>query len=111
MQYNIFIQNPTENHFTASVIGVPDCVAIGKTKAEALANVKSALEEQLAQGEIVTLDLQLPVSSAELSQNPLMKFAGMWANDPTFDDFVAEMKKMREEEAREEAEQAAANLV
>jgi len=26
-----------------------------------------------------------------------MKFAGMWENDPTFDDFLAEIKAYREE--------------
>jgi hypothetical protein len=57
MQYNIFIQNPTENHFTASVIGVPDCVAIGITEAEALDQAKILLEAQLAKGKIVTVDL------------------------------------------------------
>lgn len=44
MQYQIFVQNPTEKRFTASVVGIPACVAEGTTKEEALASVQLALD-------------------------------------------------------------------
>jgi predicted RNase H-like HicB family nuclease len=56
MQYQIFVQNPTENRFTAFVFGVPDCAAEGSTEAEALAKAESLLEAQLAKGKVVTVD-------------------------------------------------------
>jgi predicted RNase H-like HicB family nuclease len=41
MEYKIFIQNPAEHHFTASVLGLPACVAEGATREEVL--VKDAV--------------------------------------------------------------------
>jgi hypothetical protein len=65
--------------------------------------VQLALEEQLAHGEFVTLDLASSANGQSLLTNgcsetphPWMKFAGTWANDPNFDEFVAEMQRERE---------------
>jgi predicted RNase H-like HicB family nuclease len=104
MQYQIFVQNPSEKRFTASVVGIPACVAEGKTKEEALASVQLVLEEQLAHGEFVTLDLAStsvngqspPTNGHSPATHTWMKFAGTWANDPDFDEFVAEMQRERE---------------
>jgi predicted RNase H-like HicB family nuclease len=57
MQFHIFIQNPADNHFTATVIGMPDWVATGTTEAEALTKVESLLDEKLASGKIVTIEV------------------------------------------------------
>jgi predicted RNase H-like HicB family nuclease len=103
MQYEIFVQNPTESHFTASVFGLPTTVvAEGTTEAEALGRAKAILEEQLAKGKFVTLELSSDVArDSQDKKKALMQSAGMWANDPCFDEFVAEMKQIREEEDRE----------
>jgi predicted RNase H-like HicB family nuclease len=50
MQYRIFVQNRSAERFIASVLEMPNLVAEGETEAEALANVKAALENQLATG-------------------------------------------------------------
>jgi predicted RNase H-like HicB family nuclease len=102
MQYNIFIQNPTENHFMASVIGLPDCVAIGTTEAEALDKAKILLEEQLAKGKIVTVSLP-STNGNHVESSPLPKKGdlsslpgcGIFKDDPTFDDFVERMAEFR----------------
>ena len=100
MQYKILIRNPSESHFTASVLEFPACVAEGKTRAEALAGVKA----QLVQSEIVTLDLANgePLEGEIIPDHPWMKYAGMWADDPQMDEFIEVMKQFREEENRED---------
>jgi predicted RNase H-like HicB family nuclease len=105
MQYQIFVQNPSEKRFTASVVGIPACVAEGKTKEEALASVQLVLEEQLAHGEFVTLDLPSAtgavVDSSELGSNrrkgdfSSLPGCGVFKDDPTFDDFVDRMAEFR----------------
>jgi hypothetical protein len=97
MQYQIFVQNPAESHFTASVIGIPTCVAQGRTEAEALAKAEDLLDEQLAKGKVVTVERPSGNGNGHHDNtHPWMKFAGTWANDPDFDDFVAEMQRERE---------------
>jgi len=64
----------------------------GKTEEETLNNVRHAVTRQLQQSKFVTLDIQ-----CDESNDPWMKFAGMWENDLTFDDFLAEIAAYRRE--------------
>jgi predicted RNase H-like HicB family nuclease len=43
MQYHVFVESQSEHEFVASIIGMPDCVAQGTSKAEAIARAKTAL--------------------------------------------------------------------
>jgi predicted RNase H-like HicB family nuclease len=97
MQYQILIKNGQHNGFLASVIGMPECKAIGATKEEAIENASRALREHLAQAEIVTVDIPTRI------ENPLLKHAGRFKDDETFDDFMAEIAKYRRELDAEEA--------
>jgi hypothetical protein len=51
------VKNPAENHLTATVFGMPDWAATGTTEAEALRKVESLLDEKLANGKIVTIEV------------------------------------------------------
>ncbi len=103
MQYQIFVQNPTESHFTASVIGMPTCVAEGHTEAEALAKAEILLDEQLAKGKIFMVDR--PTSDVpKKSSHAALIGHGMFKDDPTFDDFLERMAEVRQRADRQEAE-------
>jgi hypothetical protein len=109
MQYQVFIQNPAEHRFTASVLGMmPHYVAEGTTKAEALTAVQQTLEERFAAGEIVTVNWPSPNGNGAQPHLPHPKgdFStlpryGMFKEDPTFDDFIERMAEFR---ARYDAE-------
>ncbi len=80
---------PTESGFAATILGLPDCTTEAATRDEAIQRVKAEAEDLLAKSEIV---------QAEINGTPARKsFAGMWANDSTFNDFVAAMKAYRED--------------
>ena len=57
MQYQILLQKPSEQYFVASVIGLSNVVADGKTEKEAIAKVKAALKSQLAKAKFVTVEI------------------------------------------------------
>jgi predicted RNase H-like HicB family nuclease len=44
MQYQVFVQNPSEQKFLVSVMGISNLTAEGITEEEAISNVKSVLE-------------------------------------------------------------------
>ena len=100
MQYPIFVQNPAESHFTASVIGMPTCVAEGHTEAEALAKAEILLDEQLAKGKIFMVDRPTSDLPKKSSHAALMGY-GMFKDDPTFDDFLERMAEFRQQADRE----------
>src|SRR5436309_2412641 len=77
-----------DNRYKATPLALPDCAGVGSTREEALANAKAALAERFAEGELVTID----VGGAE---HPWLAGAGMFGNDPTFDEFLAEMEAYR----------------
>ena len=79
----------------ASVVGMPNLTVEGKTEEEAISNVKSALEAQLAKGKFVTIEVN---PQEQQNENiPQMRYAGIFANDPTFDDFMEKLAVIRKE--------------
>jgi predicted RNase H-like HicB family nuclease len=113
MQYRVLIQNPQPEVFTAAVLDGPDCAAQGPTKEAALAAVRAALEAQLAHGEVVTIEVNgCPLTEA-CANNPWLTEFGRFRDDPTYDDFLAEIAAYRRElDAAEEArEKEAEELV
>jgi len=92
MTLNVLVQSVPEKGYVASLFGLPDLVVEGQTKEEALEKIKIELDRRFAKSEIVSLQYE-PANG----EHPWMKFAGMWKDDPTFDDFLAEIKAYREE--------------
>ncbi len=103
MQYQVLIENNANQVYVASIIGMPDCVVEGQTKEEAIAKAKAALATRLARGEIVTIEIES--SDIEHFNNPWLKNFGRFQNDPTFDDFLAEIEANRRISIEEESEE------
>ena len=99
-QYQVLIRNGSSDLFVASVLGMSDCVGEGRTRVEAIAKAKAALVDRLARGEIVTIDV---ASNDTLSaSNVWHEQAGRFHDDPTFDEFVAEIQSERRDLDSEE---------
>ena len=100
MQYQVFVQSHPENKFIASIIGIPNSTVEGSTKEEAIALAKAALETQLASGELVTIEVGKERSQQQT--DPWLKHMGIFASDPTFDDFLAEVAAYRQQVSEQE---------
>jgi predicted RNase H-like HicB family nuclease len=88
MQYQVFIQNPADRLFTASVVGLPNVRSNGTTEEEAIMSLKGLLTDQLKSGKFVTIEVEVPPDD----QFP----AGVFENDPTFDDWMTKMAEIRQ---------------
>jgi UDP-N-acetylmuramyl pentapeptide synthase len=75
------------------VLGILDCVGEGQTREEAIARAKAALVDRLARGEIVTIEVESKDTVA--AYNIWHEQAGRFDDDPTFDEFVAEIQSER----------------
>jgi predicted RNase H-like HicB family nuclease len=80
---------PSENGFTATVLGLPDCTVEAATREEAIQKARVEAQNLIAAGEIIRVEIG--------QTQPPQSFAGMWADDETFDDFVAAMKAYRQQ--------------
>jgi hypothetical protein len=92
MRVSVLLQPNLPEGYIATVLGWPDLMVKGKTEDETLDNVRHAVTSRLRQAKFVTLDIQ-----NDDTNDPWMKFVGIWENDPTFDDFQAEIAAYRRE--------------
>jgi predicted RNase H-like HicB family nuclease len=98
MQYQVLVQNPSKQRFFASVVGLPSVMVEGETEEEVIAKVKISLESQLATAKLVTIEVSSqPSNSANASNDPWLKHLSIFAQDPTFDDFLAEVAAYRQQ--------------
>jgi len=100
MQYQVFVQSRTDGLFSATVVGVPDCVAEGMTQEEALAKATATLKARLANGKLFTVEVE--ESPTKEAANPWLEIHGSLRDDPTFDDFIAEIAHSRRQLEAEE---------
>lgn len=97
LRYDVLIENKVEGGVEATVLGWQDCQARGSTKAEALERLGKLLTARLQNTEIVSLEIDLPKP-----EHPWMKFAGMFKDDPDFEDLLADIAAYRQELDREQ---------
>lgn len=91
MAYDVFVKR-VDGHFTATVFGLPDCTVEAPSRSEAIQRAQAAAANYLAEGELVRIEI-----APLISPRPLISFAGMWADDETFDDFVVAMASYRQQ--------------
>jgi predicted RNase H-like HicB family nuclease len=94
--YSILIETPKSGGYRATALGLPNCRAKGATREIALQNIQQLLTDRLSQSEIVTLKIDSP-----RSKHPWMQFAGMFQDDPQFENMLADIQTYRQEIERE----------
>jgi predicted RNase H-like HicB family nuclease len=94
--WNILLESTTDGFTVATVLEVPDCQTTDETKEGAVEKVQQLLQKRLAKAEII----KIPVPIQPLkSESPLMRFAGIFQDDPDFMEIIKEMRAEREQES------------
>ena len=99
MTVDVLVRREPKGRYTATVLGWPECTASAASRDEAIERTRQALVDLLAEAEIVQLDVKVRPASSSLAQ-----FVGMWAEDETFDRFVALMETNRREVDADESQ-------
>ena len=93
MRYTVFLKRH-DGQYTAVVPLLPTCSAQGRTREEVLQNVQMAIEQTLSEMEITTVEVNVPPHPA--TSNPWLETAGMFKDDPLFDEMLAEVAAYRQ---------------
>jgi predicted RNase H-like HicB family nuclease len=93
VRYTVFLKQ-CNGQYSAVAPLLPTCSAQGRSREEALQKVKAAIEETLAEMEITTVEVEVPAHPATL--NPWLATAGMFKDDPLFDEMLAEVAAYRQ---------------
>ena len=90
--YHIIIKNESDRTVSAALLGWPECKAFGETRSQALQNLHDLVNAQLAEAEIVSVKL-----TNSRSNNPWVRLAGKYENDPYYDEVLAHIEESRRE--------------
>ncbi|BAZ27979.1 hypothetical protein NIES4074_04090 [Cylindrospermum sp. NIES-4074] len=90
LSYSVLVENEQDGRFSAVVLGLSDCKSSGKTENEALESLQQLLQKRLQNSKIVTLEIDSPQTD-----NPWMKVAGMYKDNPLFDEVMADIEAER----------------
>jgi hypothetical protein len=96
---DVLVRREPKGRYRATVLGWPECTASAASRDEAIERTRQSLVDLLAEAEIVQLDVEMRPASSSLAQ-----FVGMWADDETFDQFVALMETNRRQVDADESQ-------
>lgn len=99
MTVDVLVRREPKGRYRATVLGWPECTASATSREEAIERTRQSLVDLLSEAEIIQLDVEMRPSSSTLTQ-----FAGMWADDETFDQFVAVMEDTRRQVDADESQ-------
>lgn len=92
LKYDVMVEQTNGKGYTARLLAWPETVVEAPTREKALQQMRALLLERLAKADIVTLEIQ----PTEIGHS-WAPFAGMWADDPSFEEFQAEIQRYRRE--------------
>lgn len=92
LNYDVLIEKQPDGTVKAILLGLPDCQGLGNTETEAIEQLSQSLQTRLETAKIVTLKIEAPKV-----ENPWIKFAGMFKDDPQFDDMLGYIEADRRE--------------
>jgi hypothetical protein len=97
MTYDVLIQPQPENMYRATVLGWPDLSVVGASEQMVIERIQQVIRERLSQGKIVQIEIDEDGVAATTPEHPWLPFLGMWKDDPTFDEFTAQIEVYRHE--------------
>ena len=88
MSFSVLVETQ-DGQIAASLAGAPDVRVVQPTRSQAIAALKSEIQQRIEIGELVSLDVEaVGVSS----------LAGSYADDPTLDEICEEAYQLRDTE-------------
>lgn len=91
MSFPVFVHQDN-GHFVATLVGSPEVRVTAATRASAIAQMQTALEERFAQGELVFL---------EVPSDGFMSLAGKYKDDDSMTEICEEIYRQRDAEPKE----------
>lgn len=93
LNYDVLIENQADDTVKATLLGLPDCQGLGNTENEAIEKLSQSLQNRLESAKIVTLVIEVPL----VVENPWLKIAGKYKDDPQFDEMLEYIEEYRRE--------------
>ena len=93
MEHAVLLTKQPNNGYTARSLLLPEIVVTGADETDVLAQLRAALVEIQQVSRVVHIDVPMP-EATEI--NPWLRWAGTFADDPTWDEFQAAIAAQRQ---------------
>jgi hypothetical protein len=93
LKLHMMLEPTADGRSVATVIELPTYRVEGQTEAEAIDGLRILVTERFAQTNIFPLDV--PIAQTSAPENPWVKFAGVFKDDPYFAEIAAELRQER----------------
>ncbi len=103
VKLTLMLEAQTSGNFVASVLEFPSYREEADTKDGAIAQLETALMERMARSEIRPWSIALP-SNDETNEPAWAKFAGIFKDNPMFDQVMEQIQSDRDSWGEEEIE-------
>lgn len=97
VNYEVGIKRLKNGKYQTFVLDYPSLKASANSKDEAIKKLSKRIQEFLQETEIIQLEIEI-----NKPKDPWMKFAGMFKDDPQFDEFLQAIQDYRNEIDAEE---------
>jgi hypothetical protein len=87
------LERNDEGKASASVLELPNCYIEAPTQEQAIKDLQKLVLARLDKIEVIPLEIQL--APAEQTENPWMKFAGVFKDDPDFAEIAESLRAER----------------
>ncbi len=94
MTYSILVEENDSDSFQAIALGLPECRVVATTRKQALAELRAVLAKRLSKAEII--EVEIPKSALQ-AEHSWKRFAGMFEDEPLFDEVLEEIEAHRRE--------------
>lgn len=94
LKLNVLLEDKEDGMITASALEFPAYKVEATNRQQALEALQQLLGSHLEKAEIVPLEME--VSYAQVAQNPWVRFAGIFKDDPYFKEIADAIRSERE---------------
>ena len=94
MVYDILVTQDADQCYTARVLSLPDIIISGSDEMDVLQRVQTAIAHLHRNSHIVRLSIPTPTGK---EADPWFRAAGMWAEDPDWEQFQHAIKRSRQQ--------------
>ncbi|NER01168.1 MAG: hypothetical protein F6K17_00090 [Okeania sp. SIO3C4] len=93
LKFHILLDRSNETKISASFLELPNCQVEASTQEEAIEKLNKILHTHLEKLEIIPVEIEWQPSKQP--ENPWVKFAGVFQDDPDFAEIAESLRKER----------------
>lgn len=98
LTFNLLLKQNDEGQTVASVIEMPNCQVTAATQEAAISQLQQAIADYLTHAQVIPVQMEITTAQPSQPENPWVKYAGVFKDDPYFAKVMEQMNAERQGE-------------